>query len=347
MKDVKDICIQESISVHKCMEVIDRNKEGIALIVNAMGQLIGTVTDGDIRRFIIAGKSLDEPVRNMMWKNPVTALVGTSEKELIELMKKHSIRHIPLLDEQRRPQNLVSLRDILFEEDTGHTAVIMAGGEGRRLRPITENVPKPMIEVAGRPILETIVRQLVKANIKKIYISINYMSESIENYFKDGTEFGVKIAYLKEERKLGTAGALTLLPEIPPKPFLVVNGDVITKTDFAHLIDFHREHRCVMTVAGVQYRFNIPYGVLNTAGHYLLGIEEKPQQKFLCNAGIYLINPEVCNFIPYNVEVDMTDIIDNLVKKGLPIATFPIFEYWLDIGKMEDLKKAQNELKGE
>jgi dTDP-glucose pyrophosphorylase len=327
------------------MEIIDRTRIGIVLVVNEEGKLVGTITDGDIRRFILAGNSIEESVSKVMWADPVTSFDCSSNLELIDRMKKHSVKHLPILDDQCRPYKVATLRELIFEDRAKCTAVIMAGGEGKRLRPITESIPKPMVKVGGRPIIETIIRQLVQADIENIYVSLNYMGKVIEDYFKDGSDLGVNISYLKEDKKLGTAGALTLLPEIPSIPILVINADILTKVDFSYLIDFHNEHKCVMTVGGVQFTLNIPYGVLNLAGHYLLGIDEKPQERMICNAGIYVINPEVINIVKYNVEFDMTDLIEEIIRRGLPVSTFPIYEYWIDIGQEEDLKKAQVEIR--
>ena len=343
-KDINQFCLKESATVRECMGVIDKNKQGIALIVNTQGRLIGTVTDGDIRRFILAGHSIDKSVASVMWTKPLTAPLGTSEKELKELMNKHLVSNIPILDSNGCPFKIINLRDIVSEEVVCQYAVIMAGGKGKRLKPITKNIPKPMIKVGNKPILENIINYLKESAIVNIYISLNYKADIIENYFKDGSEYGVNITYLKEDKELGTAGALTLLPEIPSSPLLVINGDVITKTNFLRLIEFHKQHRCVMTVAATQYKLNIPFGVLNTSGHYLLGIEEKPEQRFLCNAGIYMLNPEALPLIPGDTEFDMTDLIIELVRKGLPVTTFPIHESWVDIGHTDDLRKAQNDL---
>ena len=343
-KDINQFCLKEPATVRECMAVIDKNKQGIALIVDAQGRLTGTITDGDIRRFILAGHSIDNSVASVMWTKPLTAPLGTSEKELKELMNKHLVRNIPIIDTNGCPSKIINLRDIVSEEDVCQFAVIMAGGKGKRLKPITENMPKPMIKVGNKPILENIINYLKESGIVNIYISLNYKADIIENYFEDGSEYGVKISYLKEGKELGTAGALTLLPEIPSSPLLVINGDVVTKTNFLRLIEFHKQRRCVMTVAATQYTLNIPFGVLNTSGHYLLGIEEKPEQRFLCNAGIYMLNPEALPLIPEDTEFDMTDLIKELVRKGLPVTTFPIHESWVDIGHMDDLRKAQNDL---
>lgn len=343
-EDIKKFCLRESDTVRACMEVIDRNKQGIALIVDARGRLIGTVTDGDIRRFILKGGPVEEEISRVMWSNPSTAPLGTSKEEMKALMNKHLVRSIPLLDEAGRPRKIVDLRDIASEEHVGQCAVIMAGGEGKRLRPLTANTPKPMMKLGDKTILENIIGSLIKSGIVDVYISLNYKADVIEDYFGDGSDFGAKITYLREDRKLGTAGALTLLPETPSKPVLVINGDVVTNTNLLRLIEFHKQHRCIMTVAAVQYMFNIPYGVLNLSGHYLLGIEEKPKKTFLCNAGIYMINPEVLPIIPKNAKFDFTDLIKELVRKGLPVTTFALLECWIDVGQIDDLQKAQNVL---
>lgn len=344
-KNIKRICLKKSATVRECIRVIDNNKQGIALIVDTQGHLKGTVTDGDIRRFILAGRSIDESVSLVMWTKPLTVPLGTSEKEIKELMNKHLVRHIPIVDSTGCPYKIINIRDIVSEENVCQYAVIMAGGRGERLKPITENIPKPMIKLAdNKPILESIINDLKESNIVDIYISVNYKTDIIENYFKDGSEYGVNISYLKEDKKLGTAGALTLLPHVPSNPILVINGDVLTKTNFLQLIEFHKQHRCVMTVAASQYMLNIPYGVLNISSHYLLGIEEKPEKRFLCNAGIYMLNTEALTLIPRDSEFDMTDLIKELIRKGLPVTTFPIHEYWVDIGHMDDLKKVRKDL---
>lgn len=344
-KNIRRFCIADSVTIRECMGVIDQNKQGIALVIDRRGRMIGTVTDGDVRRFILGGGSIDEVVSKVMWRNPLSAPSGASENEIRDLMNKHLVRSIPILDKKERPQRVVHLRDLISEEEAGQTAVIMAGGEGRRLRPITEKIPKPMLKVRGKPIIGKIISAFSQCGINNIYISINYKADVIEDYFKDGSKYGVKISYLKEKKKLGTVGALSLLPETPSKPLLVINGDVITNTNFLQLIEFHKQHRCVMTVAVIQYRLKIPYGVLHMASHYLLGIEEKPEQKVLCNAGIYMINPEVLHMIPKDAQFNMTDLINELARKGLPITTFPIHEQWIDIGQTEHLKRAQREIK--
>lgn len=341
--DLKKYLAAPSDTIRKAIELIDRNKDGIVLVVEKE-KLVGTITDGDIRRFLLNGRSVEELCEKVMWKTPTTALAGSTPEELRALLKKYRLTSIPLVDKEHRPVGVVSFRD-LWEQAApeSHFAVIMAGGEGKRLRPITESIPKPMIEVGGKPVLENIVTGLAKSGIKDIQISLNYRGDIIENHFGDGSRFGVSIGYLREEKKLGTAGALSLLPSLPARPFLVMNGDVMTNVNYQRMFEFHKQHRAAITVAATMYHFRIPYGVLETAGQFVMGLKEKPSQNFLCNAGIYIVDPEMVEMIPQDESYDMIHLMDAAMKEGLPVAAFPIHEYWLDIGQKEDLDKARKE----
>ncbi len=340
-KDISEFCISKEASIRDVMQVIDRNKEGIALVVDENKRLIGSITDGDIRRFLIANRSLEETADKIMYMTPISAHLDSSESEIRSILKKYRVRNVPLIDKLGRPKRLVSFRDFLENGKAEPVAVIMAGGEGKRLRPLTEQIPKPMLKVADKPVLENIIQALAVSEIRKIYISVNYKADAIEGYLKDGAHLSVAISYLREKKKLGTAGALTLLPEIPKHPFLVINGDIMTKIDLRRLLDFHQHHRCVMTIGAVRYRVSIPYGVLNLAGHYVLDVEEKPKQQFFCNAGIYALNPEALQFIPTDTYFDMTELMKKAIHAGLPVGAFPIHESWIDIGKMTDLQQAR------
>ncbi|MBW1681862.1 MAG: nucleotidyltransferase family protein [Deltaproteobacteria bacterium] len=341
--DIERFLVIRDTPLRTVMKVIDEAREGIALVVDEEGKLIGTITDGDIRRFIIANGSLDENAEKVMYHNPLAVGLNTSTEEIRQTLKRYRIRNLPLVDEQGCPRKLVNLRDLIENGRKETIAVVMAGGEGRRLRPLTDEVPKPMIKVGDKPVLETIVEKLAAAGIMQIYISVNYKADTIEKYFQDGRAFHVRIQYLKEEgKKLGTAGSLALLPRVPKDPFLVINGDVITDIDLRNLLDFHQDHRCVMTIGAVRYRFNVPYGVLRLAGHYVLSVEEKPRQQFFCSAGMYALNPEVLRFLPKGESpMDMTELMEKAVNAGLPVGAFPIHERWIDIGKMEDLDRAR------
>lgn len=337
----KNLLLSPIATIYQAMKRIDSNRMGIVLVVAKENRLLGTITDGDIRRYILANRNLDDSVTKVMCQNPVAASPNDSEEDLKNLMALHKIRHMPIVDKRGKFVRLCEMRELIKKRTISPAAVIMAGGEGRRLRPLTEKIPKPMVKVGNIPLLENIIRNLYQSEIRQIYISINYKGKVIENYFKDGMDFNVNIKYLYEKSKLGTAGALSMLPLVSDKPFLVINADVLTETNFSSLYDYHLQHRCVMTVASIEYLFQVPYGVLKLATHYVLGIDEKPQIRFHCNAGIYVLNPEVIRLIPKGIKYDMNQLLDELVHNGLPIATFPIHEYWLDIGQSKDLKKAQ------
>lgn len=343
MKNVNDLCIGRDKTLRQVMERIDKNKMGLVMVVDAKGVLEGTITDGDLRRFILAQGSLDQPAHTLAWQSPITAKLGAPHAELKGLMEAHKVRLIPLLDDEGRPVSVFSHRQLLFSEDQVPAAVILAGGEGLRLRPLTDKLPKPMIKVGGKPILAGIVADLVEAGFKRLFISVNYKREVIEEYFGDGSQFGAEITYIREDKKLGTAGPLALLPQTPSAPMFVINGDVVTNTDFKQLYEYHLQHRASMTVAAIEYKVRVPYGVLNLAGHFLMGVQEKPTLNFHCSAGIYVLNPELLHSIPKGQDHDMTDLLNSTLKQGLPVCTFPIHEYWIDVGQVEDLEKARLE----
>jgi dTDP-glucose pyrophosphorylase len=329
--------------VQRAAEVLCDTRDGIVLVVDETGRLIGTISDGDIRRGLLKGLSLESKCHEVMWNRPITAPVGTDKETLAQKLQACRLRNIPLLDGDGRPMALADIRNFFGPAERPEVAVVMAGGEGQRLRPLTEAIPKPMVKVAGRPILEGIIEQLVDASFKQIYIAINYLGEIIEEYFGDGSQYGVEIHYLREEKKLGTAGALKLLPIKPDTSFLVMNGDVMTSVDFRAFSAFHREHRAALTVGACQYNFQIPLGVLKTAGSYIVGLEEKPVIKHLCSAGIYMLDPETLSLVHEKEAYNMTELIEDVSRKGLPVSAFPIHEYWLDIGQKDDLMRARKE----
>jgi dTDP-glucose pyrophosphorylase len=338
--DIKNYLAESDYDIQKVIETINNNKDGIALVVDGDGRLIGSITDGDIRRYMLGGHALDQPCENVMHRNPVTVAQGASRREIVRLVKQHRIRNIPQVDDQGRPVRVVNFTELINGREAEYTAVIMAGGEGKRLRPLTETIPKPMLKVGDKPLLENIINNLANAGIRKIKISVNYHAEIIEGYFKDGAAHGVEIQYLREDQKLGTAGALSLIEDLPDMPVLVMNGDVVTEIGFDRLLDFHSNQRCTITIAATEYHLNIPYGVLDVAGHYVLGVQEKPTRRFLCNAGIYVIDPDIIRMVPRNTYYDMTHLLADVAKRGLPVAAFPIHENWVDIGQKEDLKRA-------
>lgn len=337
-------------SIREVMACIDRNAKGIALIVDEERRLIGTVTDGDIRRAILGGLDLDLPAKRLLenrastqYPRPVTAPAGTPDAKLLQIMNRYILRYIPLLDSTGRVVGIAFLSDLVKEYELPLTAVIMAGGHGTRLRPLTEKLPKPMLPLGGRPLLERTIEQLRRAGIRRVNLTTHYKGEMIAKHFGDGREFGVEIRYVKEDQPLGTAGALGLL-DVSDEPLLVINGDLLTHVDFSRLLEFHREHQSIMTVAVRQYEFRVPFGVVETDGVIIKSILEKPMIRHFISAGIYLLNPEVCRYIPHGQACDMPDLIGRLLTKGRRVVSFPVREYWLDVGKAEDYLQALSDV---
>ena len=341
-KRLKKVIISPQISISEAIPILDRAGMGILLLCEDDRRLVGVLTDGDIRRAILRGVSFEEPCISIASRNPVVAPPHVSPSEALHLMdhgRNFMVNHLPVVDAGERVVDLLLRRDLVTEDHLALSAVIMAGGFGTRLRPLTEELPKPMLPVGGRPLMERIIEQLRQAGIRRVNVSTYYRSEEIVKHFGDGRAFGVELNYVTEDRPLGTAGSLGLM-EAPHEPLLVINGDILTRIDFRAMLDFHREQRADMTVAVRQHEFRVPYGVIETDGVTITGIWEKPLMRHFINAGIYLLNPEVCQFIPNDRPYDMPDLISRLVAEGRRVVGFPVREYWLDIGQVEDYQKA-------
>jgi len=328
------------------IRAIEASRRRIAVVVSAGGQLVGTLTDGDVRRCLLSGGTLATLVCEAMNAQPLSAPFGSSDGYLLDLMRRGNVMAVPLVSADGRFDRLVHLTDLAPEHASAESAkfafaVIMAGGEGMRLRPITENIPKPMVEIGGVPLLERQIERLIKAGVKRVYLSVNYLSHVIEGYFGDGARLGIEIRYLREREKLGTGGALSLLPEVPDAPFLVMNGDILTTSDFSSLATFHCNHNADITVAAIDFHVNIPFGVIHNEGPYVTKLAEKPSQRFLCNAGIYVLSPSALGLVPRDRTFNMTDLIEACLRECRSVAVFPVHEYWSDIGTPADLDRAR------
>lgn len=343
MKDWKRILISADCFIQETLRVIDAGALKIALVVDDEGRLLGTVTDGDVRRAILKGISLDRPARDIM--NPAPIVAGSSEgrEQILQRMREKQICQIPVLDGDGRLVGLEILEDVLQPSWRYNHVVLMAGGLGSRLRPLTDENPKPLLKVGGKPILETIVENFRECGFRSFFISVNYLAEQIEEHFGDGSRWGVDVRYLREEKRMGTAGALSLLPERPSQPFIVMNGDLLTNVDFGNLLDFHQEHRPAATMCVREYDFQVPYGVVRVEKDRLVGIEEKPVLRFFVNAGIYVLEPETLELLPPGTPLDMPHLFGRLLELRKQAAVFPIREYWLDIGRMSDFERANGE----
>ena len=348
---MNNLMLKHDSQLYDAVRIIEEFRKSIAVVTDESGHLLGTITDGDIRRALLAGHSLNTPVNDAMNQHPVTAEVSSSDSYILDLLKRYNLEALPLIDTERRFKRIVHINDLSPDEKVSggaegfYAAVIIAGGEGRRLRPFTEDIPKPMIDIGGMPLIERQLRKIGMSGINRVYISVNYLSHVIEEHFGDGTEFGVKIEYLHEEKKLGTAGALSLVTKPITGPLIVMNGDVLTTSDYRHLLYFHTSHAAKITVGAVNYRVEIPYGVIRADGVIALGLEEKPSERFLCNAGIYAVSPEALDIVPQNQLYNMTDLIQDCIAEGEKVSVFPIHEYWTDIGTPADLAKAREDIK--
>ena len=346
MISLDDLLLSPQASIRDVIGCINRSAKGIALVVDQQRRLLATITDGDIRRAILAEIDLELPVQTLLdcleppaHRFPLKAPAGTPDTELLRMMNQHTLCHIPLVDSTDRVVGVALLSELVKKHELPLNAVIMAGGYGKRLRPLTSELPKPMLPMGDRPLLELIIDQLCRAGIRRVNLTTHYKGEIIARHFGDGSYYGVELNYVHEEHPLGTAGALSLLAQ-SKDPLLVMNGDILTQVDFRAMLDFHRLHQADMTVAVRQYELRLPYGVINTCGNKVISIAEKPTLQHFINAGIYLLNPDVCRIIPVGQSYDMTELIECLVASQRCVVSFPIYDYWQDIGQVEDYRKA-------
>lgn len=339
--------VSPSATVTEAIRIIDTTAKQICLVVDNDRKLLGTVTDGDVRRFILRTVPLDAPVTQAMNAAPITASQGDSRDKLLAQMRIHKIHQLPIIDHEGRVVGLAVLDDLLdTERPTENWVVLMAGGLGTRLRPLTENTPKPLLQVGHKPLLELTIERLVRQDFRRFYVSVNYRAEMIKAHLGDGSRWGAEIYYLDETKRLGTAGALSLIPELPSEPLLVMNADLLTKVDLRQLLAYHREYSAVATMAVRDYEFEVPYGVVrvdDTDSNSIVSIDEKPVHHFFVNAGIYVINPEVISSIPKNQFIDMPNIFCRLKEENKQTSAFPLREYWLDIGRIDDFIQANRE----
>jgi dTDP-glucose pyrophosphorylase len=336
----QQVRIPPTASIGEAIRTIDGSALQISLVVDNE-RLCGTITDGDIRRAILNGLALSAPVLQVMNASPITALWGDSRELVVARMRQLNIRHMPIVDLEGRLVGLECLNEVSIKPTLGNRVVLMAGGLGKRLAPLTDDCPKPMLSIGGGPILESVLLSFIEYGFKDFSISVNYMADMITDYFGNGSRWGVNIDYLREVEPLGTAGALSLLKEKPKLPIILMNGDILTKVNFAHLLDFHAAHKSKATMCVRDYEFQVPYGVIKIDNYNILEIQEKPKQKFFVNAGIYVLDPEVLDSIPNQERIDMTDLFSKVISLKMPHAVFPIREYWLDIGRHSDLDRAK------
>ena len=344
MKDWSEVILKTSDSLETAIKVLHAGGLQIALVTDKKGKLLGTITDGDIRGALIKHLGMDCLVEKVMNDSPETALNSDTPDLIMSKMKSRNLLHIPIVDENKILIGLKTIQHLTYAKRYDNPVFLMAGGFGTRLLPLTKETPKPLLDVGNRPILETIIVRLAKAGFYNFYISTHYKAEKIKEYFGDGSAWGIKIEYVDEEIPLGTAGSIGLLPENLPKlPILMMNGDVLTEINFEHLLTFHQQQKGIVTMCIREYDVQIPFGVVKAEDLQVTSIVEKPIQKFFVNAGIYVLEPELVSKVNSNTPIDMPNLLENQIAQGEKISVFPIYEYWLDVGQIEEYKKANRE----
>jgi dTDP-glucose pyrophosphorylase len=343
MIEWRDAVVRPDSTLRLALAVIDRAAAKIALVCDESGHLLGTLTDGDIRRTLIAGRELSSRVDASMKRTPAFASQEWTREEAVALMRNLGVLQLPVLDDQGRVIGLHSLLGDSRGSQHTNWVVLMAGGEGRRLRPMTENLPKPMLPVGGRPILETVLSEFVDQGFERFFFSVNYMRETIRTHFGGGERWGARISYIDEDAPMGTAGALSLLPQAPIEPVFVMNADLLTRVNFEAILEFHSSVGAVATMCVREHTIEIPYGVVEMEGGRILSVAEKPKASHFINAGIYLLSPEAVAAVPHGIPYDMTSLFRDLIARGAYCASFPVYEYWLDIGRASDFERAHGD----
>jgi dTDP-glucose pyrophosphorylase/predicted transcriptional regulator len=345
MKSINKLKLNQNSTIKEALKIIDNAAMQIALVIDKDNKLIGTLTDGDIRRGLLKGLDLNSSIETIINKNPLTAKITDTKEEILQKALAKKIRQIPIVDENGKIVDIEEIEELIKPKEKSNKVVLMVGGLGTRLRPLTETTPKPMLKVGNKPILQTIIEKFAQYGYKNFIMCVNYKSHIIEDYFKDGSEFGVNIEYVLEKKRMGTAGALSLLKEKPKEDFFVMNGDILTNVNFEHLHNYHVENNSIATMCVREYEYQVPFGVVNLKDNKIVSIEEKPTYKFFVSAGIYMLNPESLDYIPKNEFFDMPTLFDRIIKKDKKAISFPIREYWIDIGKIEEYKRANEEFK--
>lgn len=330
-------------NLRTALSVIDNGARQMALIVDPNRRLIGTLSDGDIRRWLIGGGTIEDRAENVCKRAPIVGHSGMNKSELLAIMRSRGIHQLPVLDDRQTVVDLITIDDFLSVQARPETIVVMAGGLGSRMGALTQSTPKPMLPIGDKPVLHIIIDQFKEQGFSSFCLAVNYLGEKIVDYFGDGSEHGVAITYVSENKRMGTAGALSLLSEVPQHPFIVTNGDLLLKEDFAESLDRHVRDEADLTVLVRDYQMQVPFGVVREEEGAMVEIVEKPVHTFKVNAGVYVLSPSVLNLIPKDSFFDMPDLVNNCVAKGLRASSQRIEGYWIDIGHVSDYERAQRE----
>lgn len=343
MKSWTEILINQSETIFRAIQVLNTSGSRIVLVVDDFEKLVGVITDGDIRRSLLKQLNMDSPVSTAMNPNPFTVKNTQNLSSIRLMMKSNDLLSVPIVDDENKIVGLESIQNLLGFEERHNPVFLMAGGFGKRLHPLTNDKPKPMLPLGDRPILEAILLQFIEEGFYNFFISVHFKADVISDYFGDGSKWGVTINYIHEKKPLGTAGALGLLPDNLTKlPMIMMNGDILTKVNFKNLLSFHEKNNCLATMCVREYGLEIPYGVVETDNGNITSIIEKPVKNFFVNAGIYVLDPALIHKVDGSSCLDMPELIQSQLSEGECISAFPIHEYWIDIGRNEDYKRANN-----
>ena len=334
-----DFYLKATNSILEVIKHIQDSHYQICFIVDNNNCLIGSVTDGDIRRGLINGNSLDINVSKIMNTSPISISSSQSKNDAHKIMISNQIKQLPVVDEENRLIGLHLIDHILDLTQKENFILIMAGGFGKRMMPLTEQIPKPMLMIGDKPILEHIIINAKAQGFKKFVISLHYLGQLISDYFGDGSNLGVSISYLHESEPLGTAGALSLIEPEPELPFIITNGDIISDINYGNFLDFHDSNKSQATMAIKKYELQNPYGVVNTKGLEIISFEEKPIHVSYVNAGMYVLNPSSLRYLRKNQPCDMPDFFNLLISKNHVVTAYPIHETWADVGRPIDLSE--------
>lgn len=345
MADWTQLLVQKDTTLKDAIRLMDETHLQIVLVTDENRRLLGVITDGDIRRAILRGITIQDPAYRAMNPKPIVADAQENRDRLLKRMSTKHLRHIPIVDAENKLVGLEIHPELLTPETRNNWIVLMAGGLGRRLLPLTEQIPKPLLPVGNTPVLETILKNFVDFGFQKFFLCINYKGEMIQEHFDDGSRFGAQIQYLRENQPMGTAGALGRLAERPSEPFVVMNADLLTTLNPHRLLDFHRDRKAVATMCVREYAFQVPYGMVRIEKEQITGIDEKPIQRVFVNAGIYVMDPSVLDFVQRDTPLDMPELFKSLIAADQKTAAFPVREYWTDIGQPDDLHRANDEFK--
>lgn len=345
MNNFETHIIHSKESVRCALIMLDRlATDAVLFVADESHKLIGSLTDGDLRRGFIKGLGMEDPILNFIQKNPAFIKEKESSFEILKFYKNRNLKVIPIVNEEGVIIDIFNFRT--QKTIIPANAVLMAGGEGKRLRPLTEKTPKPLLEVGGKPIIEYNIDRLISVGIKRITISINYLGEQLKAYFQDGASKGILIDYVKEDKPLGTLGSISLIKHFEHEDVIVMNSDLLTNVDFADFFMAYKDSGADMAVAATSYHVDVPYAVLKTGKkNQIKSLTEKPRYTYYSNAGIYLINKKLFAMVPKDAHSDVTDFIEKVIEMNYQIITYPITGYWLDIGKPEDFLKAQEDIK--